>query len=302
MPDMLVNVLKLPLREQTISRMEEVGGAVQIDSNRELAAADLRDSQQSVTTHKFHYLTRILVLVVLLLQSAAATSAQNNETFTLTPEKLKDGEVVELDKLKWRYHAGDDAAWERINNQELNAKVLAGEGWNGTAWFRLRVAVDERLAAQPLALRVSHWGASEIYLDGKLLQKFGTIEANNEVEFNPRWTPVPFVFANGGEHTFSVRHSFRATSDLSKGTGRWLTRGGFLPGFNGFIQAASAAVASYGRQERNSRRDDLFVGILFAFALLHFLLFTLFSPRAGESFLQFVRLQFGDRHNAFKCS
>ena len=266
-----------------------------LNSSRGATAAVLSDShsQHSVTTRPFHYSTRIFVLVVLLLlQFPTAIFGQSYETLTL--EKLKDGEFVELDKLKWRYHVGDDAAWaardfddeawERIDNVELNAKVLAGRGWNGTAWFRLRVTVDESLAAQPLALRVWHWGASEIYLDGKLLQRFGQIEANDEKEFNPRGMPVPFVFGSGGVHTFAVRHSFKAASDPSKGMGRWLTRGRFLPGFNGFLQPASAAIASYGQQERDARRDSLFVGILFAFALLHFLLFMFYRRERANLF------------------
>lgn len=268
--------------------------ATQINCRSGFVAVGAGDSRRSMSTRKVRRLSCIFVLIVLLLPSSMVTFAQSDDPFKLTPEKLKDGETVDLGRLRWRYHMGDDAAWaardfsdeawERLDNEELNAKVLAGAGWNGTAWFRLTVAVDESLAAQPLALRMFHWGASEIYLDGNLLQRFGTIEANGEVGFNPRGTPVPFVFGSGGVHTLSVRHSFKATRDPSKGLGRWLTRGNFLPGFNGYIQTASSAVASYGRQERDSRRDDLFVGILFAFALLHFLIFVFYRRERANLF------------------
>ncbi|MDQ3687514.1 MAG: SpoIIE family protein phosphatase [Acidobacteriota bacterium] len=262
-----------------------------------------RGSQQCAAARKFPRLARIFTFVVLLLHPSPLILAQGGEAFVLTPEKLKDGEVVELDELNWRYHTGDDAAWaaqdfddsgwESITNKKLNAKVMAGAGWNGTAWFRLRVAVDEALATQPLALRLWHWGASEIYLDGKLLQKFGRIEANGDTEFNPRGIPVPFVFGSGGEHTLAVRHSFRATSDPSRGTGRWLVRGGFHPGFNGFIQSAPAAITSFGRQERDSRRDNLLIGILFAFALLHFLIFIFYRRERANLFYSLFAFSLG---------
>ncbi|MBA2647660.1 MAG: SpoIIE family protein phosphatase, partial [Pyrinomonadaceae bacterium] len=253
-----------------------------------------RSSQRCAAARKFPRLACIFAFVVLLLHPSSLILAQGGEAFVLTPEKLKDGEVVELDDLKWRYHAGDDAAWaakdfddtawESITNNELNAKVMTGAGWNGAAWFRLHVAVDEELATELLALRLWHWGASEIYLDGKLLQRFGRIEANGDTEFNPRGIPVPFVFGSGGVHTFAVRHSFKATNDPSKGVGRWLVRGGFLPGFNGFLQSAPAAVTEFGRQERDSRRDNLFIGILFAFALLHFLIYVFYRRERANLF------------------
>ncbi|MBA2737520.1 MAG: hypothetical protein H0U50_12125, partial [Pyrinomonadaceae bacterium] len=175
------------------------------------------------------------------------SQAQDNNQLTFTAESLKEGKFIELDKLPWKYHAGDDAAWaagdyddgnwKTITNDEINSDPAAAlENWDGRAWFRLRIAVDEQLVNQPLIWRMWHWGASEIYVDGKLIGRFGEIIANGDVEFNPNRQPLPFTFGSGGGHVIAVRYSFQAMRDFSTGMGAWLNRGEYSPGFYPLIQ------------------------------------------------------------------
>ncbi|MEJ7700684.1 MAG: SpoIIE family protein phosphatase [Pyrinomonadaceae bacterium] len=151
--------------------------------------------------------------------------------------------------------------------------------------------MDEQIAREPVALRLSHWGASEIYLDGKLLQKFGTVatrdEANNlsgEIEQNPRRIPVPLTFETSGKHVIAVRYSFAATQDLSKGMGAWLAGGLFVPGFVSEIQTARGAIRDHTENTRGANGYKLFIGILYAFALLHFLLFIFYRQERTNLF------------------
>ncbi|HXG84587.1 MAG TPA: hypothetical protein VNI84_11220 [Pyrinomonadaceae bacterium] len=103
---------------------------------------------------------------------AAENNAASNDVFVLTAERLHSAWEGELNNAGWRYQAGDDARWaardfddrdwERIKSTWLNPADLPSAGWTGAAWFRLRVSVDEQLARETVALRLWHWGASEI--------------------------------------------------------------------------------------------------------------------------------------------
>ena len=51
----------------------------------------------------------------------------------------------------------------------------AKSGWKGIGWFRLYITIDSGLLNKPIALNVIHMGASEVYIDGKLFARFGTV-------------------------------------------------------------------------------------------------------------------------------
>ncbi len=242
-----------------------------------------------------------IFLIFVFLLAPAFVFAQGEEIFKLTAERIRSEWEGGLYDAGWRYKAGDDAAWaapdfddrdwEKLNNSLLNTTQLPREGWTGAAWFRLHISVDEQIAREPVALRLAHWGASEIYLDGKLLQKFGTVatrgEANKlsgEVEQNPRRIPVLLTFETSGEHVIAVRYSFAATQDLSKGVGAWLAGGLVVPGFVSAIQTASGAIKDHSENTRGANGYKLFVGILYAFALLHFLLFVFYRQERTNLF------------------
>ncbi|HXG84586.1 MAG TPA: SpoIIE family protein phosphatase [Pyrinomonadaceae bacterium] len=81
-----------------------------------------------------------------------------------------------------------------------------------------------------------------------------------------------------------MRYSFAATRDLSKGTDAWLVRGQSAPGFNIYIQTANGAIAYNIRSIRDIDDNKLFPGILYAFALLHFLLFVFYHKERTNLF------------------
>ena len=239
---------------------------------------------------------RFLPLIVCLLLSPLQLSAQSDGVFTLTAESLKDGKPVELDKLPWRYRAGDnrswselrldDGAWEQIEGTRINLTSLPRGGWHGRAWFRLRVIVDESVADKTFALVGRQTGASEVYLDGRLLVRFGEIREAGEAEYNPARLPVPFKFGGTGEHVLAVRYSSSVLGDLSGGRGAWLSSGGFRPGFSFALQDASdlnATIRSYANGASMSG-GFFFIGILLALALLHFLLFLFYRVERANLF------------------
>lgn len=75
----------------------------------------------------FRFALRLsLLLVTPLFLHVAPVMAQTDETLSLTSAKVNDRAGVDLDKLKWKYHAGDDArgsepqfddeAWETLKS------------------------------------------------------------------------------------------------------------------------------------------------------------------------------------------
>jgi len=243
----------------------------------------------------------ILIAIVVLSLAPGLALAQSEEVFTLTAERLHSEWEGGLGDAGWRYKSGNDAAWaandfddsswEKLESTRLDPAKLPGEGWNGAAWFRLHVTVDKQLASEIVAIRLVHWGASEIYLDGKLLESFGTVAAdskntveNGEVERNPRGVPVPFTFGTAGEHIFAVRYSFASIGDLSKGFGAWMANGRFSPGFDINILTARGAIGDSIDNINGFGDYKLFIGILYAFALLHFLLFIFYRLERGNFF------------------
>ena len=233
---------------------------------------------------------------------ASSVQGQTNESYALNAADLQNGNLFSLGKLPLKYHAGDDPAWaapdfddngwKQLTLNEINsAPAAALENWNGRAWFRLKINVDESLVNQPLALRFWDWGASEIYLDGKLLERFGEVggslengNKSGEIELNPRGVPVPFVFKTGGEHTLAVRYSLTEVNDLSSVFGKWMTHGRFGSGFTGGIQTANGAISDYRDNLLGYSGNKLFVGILYSFALLHFLLFVFYRQQRANLF------------------
>lgn len=239
---------------------------------------------------------RAIFLFFLLFCQPLSLLAQGSEPYMLIAEALNNSGGVDLHKLPWRYRAGDDMAWaakdyddrdwKLITNEQINTDLSSLGNWDGRAWFRFRLQSDDALAKQPLVFRVWHWGASEIYLDGKLIQRFGKIEPESDEEYNPRGLTVPVVL-DGGAHTIAVRYSFKAASDFKQGRGGWLARGNYLPGFLFTIQPAQGTSLNIERRARAERLNYVFIGLLFALALVHLLLYVFYRSAPGNLYYSF---------------
>ena len=85
----------------------------------------------------------------------------------------------------WKWHAGDnpdfakvdfdDSAWESIDPTKdiMSLKQI----WKADkGWFRLKFYVDSSLVNKSLVMQVKQTGASEIFLNGQFIEKFGKID------------------------------------------------------------------------------------------------------------------------------
>ncbi|MCB0697093.1 MAG: hypothetical protein KDC07_06995, partial [Chitinophagaceae bacterium] len=80
----------------------------------------------------------------------------------------------------WRFINADDSAMAMPDYNDSNwvliDPAMKGDSnvhlLNGIGWFRKHIYVADSVCREPLAMSIRHYGASEIYVDGKLLERF----------------------------------------------------------------------------------------------------------------------------------
>lgn len=182
----------------------------------------------------------------------------------------------------WSYHPGDDLAWAdpefddsgwQLTMPSLREVDKAPEGWSGIGWFRRRLRVVEAFG-DTVGIHMAQAGASEIFLDGRLVASFGKVSNDPEEEetLYPQYV-ASVKITPGVEHVLAVRYS-NVTGNV------------FRRNFRGFEMRIGRmqALTAYGI--RLIRRYTAFMavlaGVFGAFTLLHLLLFA-FRPAATEN-------------------
>ena len=252
---------------------------------------------------KQYFLPRIALLLAILTAvapifvAAQTPTAPSAEPLVITQDSFNNNQSVATDQRRWKYRAGDDlnwaaadfddSDWDELEGSSLNLQASPpASGWNGRGWFRLRFQVDESAAGKPVALEARHFGASEVYLNGRLVTKFGEIkEPEGEIEYNPAYIPFPVEF-RAGENVLAVRFSSSVLAETGTLRGAWLRNGGIKPGFyiqfDGIedfkttIQVYSDIVAG--------RFAMFYTGVLTALGLLHLLMFLFYRIERANLF------------------
>ena len=151
----------------------------------------------------------------------------------------------------------------------------AAPTWTGIGWYRLRIVVAPEVAG-PLALELWHWGASEVYLDGRPVGGFGTVAATPEEERtrNPRWRAVILPVHDSGPHVLALRYSAWPQAGPSR-SARWF-RGVTPPGVSVRLRPASTYLSRHDREHTNNVALLAALAVAFTgFAVLHLLYWLL---------------------------
>jgi len=217
-------------------------------------------------------------------------TAHAQDAFTLTAASLQNGQAVELDKLGWKYSPNDDPrfaepqfddrAWETLNNTLIKFSSVPQSGWRGIGWFRLHLRVAPELVSVPLNLEMFHLGASEIYLNGKQIGRFGVVSTRHttEIPYEPNALPLGIVFPAETGQVIAVRYSNQQAADLNSFRGNWQLRFYEGIGFSSRIRRFDQAT-NQGADNVYGFSYNLFQGAFaLALGILHFLLF-IFLPR-----------------------
>jgi serine phosphatase RsbU (regulator of sigma subunit) len=223
-------------------------------------------------------------LLLAALTGAALSSAAPLDpaapVVDLTPESLNRG--IRLEE-GWRYQPGDDPTWASPSFDDRAWPVASSlitdpaslpGGWPGIGWFRRSVSLARGMGQTVVGLYVDQMGASEVYLDGRLVAHYGTVSSSGKDErafFPRRFTAV--VLEPGPGHVLAVRYSNEAGNALN---GR---RRGFLfylRTVEGMSLAATRLVLAV------AAVTSFFAGSFAAFAILYGL-FWAFRPKSREN-------------------
>ena len=180
---------------------------------------------------------------------------------------------IPLDSL-WEFTLANDT--DRVKSLSVNedAQIVNTEflrdtkgqtiKWNGIGWFRKKFSVPTEYRGKPIALRMGHFGASEIYLDGKLVVKYGVVAniIENEKIYVPR-KPIIIQLDSQAYHVVVVHYSNQHANTPN-----------YPISFTGFRLLFAAKDTSFQISVTEVPTLPISVGILFMFTL--FFLFVYF--------------------------
>ena len=151
------------------------------------------------------------LLVLLLLVLTSQFFGQNSAVFHLNNLSQKDTvltgwKMSSIDNKEFSNPAFDDSKWSPI---DLSKDISEYPEFHkaGIIWLRLHLLVDSSLKNELLTAHIEQYAASEVYLNGKLIQKYGTISNNPEkiAAYLPSPQPFPIDFLKSGENVIAVK-------------------------------------------------------------------------------------------------
>ncbi|MFN8347222.1 MAG: ATP-binding protein [Spirosomataceae bacterium] len=203
-----------------------------------------------------------------------------------------DGTVL---SRNWKWHAGDNTAWAGpdFNDQDWekivptsHIQTLSKLREAQIGWFRRPIKVAPGLAGKPLYLNIHQIGASEIYLDGKLLQKVGLVSINPAKEV-PRLQAsfIPISFPDTNLHVLAVRFSFTKANFYYPGTSRKTFE-------LRLVDIIRSGENIFNEPKLTTGIICLCIGIFLVFSILHFSFFVSNRRQKVSLYLGFTMLFF----------
>ncbi|MEO5582330.1 MAG: ATP-binding protein [Saprospiraceae bacterium] len=146
-----------------------------------------------------------IVYYFLLVDPALSQDTVKLENLGLREFKLDKGwKFHEGDNPEWANSDFEDQSWKPINPL-LQLHILPQVRKAGIGWFKLKLKVDSSFRNENMVMVISTVGASEIYLNGDLIQRFGTVSPEYKLE------RTRFLFY----HPFSLRLGTQPMQDLA---------------------------------------------------------------------------------------
>jgi len=160
--------------------------------------------------------TLCLFFVFVFLFINNSFSQKNTQVFhvsSMPPEGIllnKDWKFQTGDNLDYAKPEYDDKTWQSID-PTLDIHKLPQIPGSGICWFRLLISVDASVLKNQLAVSIQQSGASEIYLNGKLIRRIGIL--SNDIKkvkaYNPLDKPISFPANKDSIQVVAVRYSLQ---------------------------------------------------------------------------------------------
>ena len=206
--------------------------------------------------------------------------------FQVQAQKQKQKKFLPIDAIPeygvtlanhWKWHEGDNPQWAKPGfndslwqtgalTESLDEMPKLRESQIG--WFRRPIQVTKDLVDSALCITIKQMGASEIYLDGKLIYKLGVVSANPAVERTHVYaTGIPVSFPDTNKHLLAVRYSFTKDNFYYPGTGSetFHLRVHHTRQMGDFLEKSANRTVGF---------LYFFTGIFLVFSILHFLFFA----------------------------
>jgi signal transduction histidine kinase len=242
------------------------------------------------TRRNRYKLTAAVLSVIALLLTGPAVGASDRAVDVCSLDGLKADGGIELGG-PWRYHAGDNPQWADPDFDDSDWREFSPDftpdrlppDWEGIGWFRIDLHVGPDMFHLPLALTVTQFAASEIYLDGRKIHALGRVSHTKDEEeiFLSHTFPsiLPIQFGDSPEHVLAVRMSYNADVSFFGDKNHQM-------GISLVIRHPVEAIEEHESELVAQTRTHVFFGSLaLAFSILHLLLFV-FYPKS-ESHLYY---------------
>ncbi|MEP7228861.1 MAG: ATP-binding protein [Ginsengibacter sp.] len=214
----------------------------------------------------------VIIIFNFLLSLNCFSQTQVIDSITMEGIVVNDG---------WKFQAGDnpayaltdydDSKWQPID-PALDIYDLPQMRNTSIGWLRIRFRVDSALLNKPLAFQISQHLASEIYLNGVQVKKYGIVSADPIIvkAYQPRFEPFGIQFTNP-ELVVTIRFSFQPN----------LPYIGFVPPFNGLILRINSVEGAYAYAEYEMRfvKFNYIEGAFFLLLFLIHLSFYIVYPK-----------------------
>ena len=215
--------------------------------------------------------------IVLLFLTSGEILSQHTPVVIFQLDSLP-AEGILLDK-DWKFHPGDDPQWanpeyDDTKWQSINPLLplyrLPEIKQPGIGWLRLKLQVDPSLQSKTVAIVFTFGGAAEIWLDGKLIYRFGKVSVNYKEEQTCLFYDRPFSLMLGDHsiQTLAIRYSLNPQN-------RYINTG--HPSMKVILKDINSAFIDYinvqgGYQNRRSIRLSIYLplGLLLLYLFLAF--------------------------------
>ena len=184
-----------------------------------------------------------------------------------------------LDK-GWKFHTGDindwknqdfdDKDWNTINiNQPVASFLQLIKG--NICWLRMPFTLDGPFQDSLFAISINQYGASEVYIDGKLIKRLGKPGNQQErINFNPHNQPILFLLNKQPVHMIALRFA----SDIPSSD--WIRQQAIITPLSVRIQPLSSALGELKATSIQSRIQIGIATLYGVFGLLFLLLFAFY--------------------------
>jgi adenylate cyclase len=233
------------------------------------------------------------IFLLLFISCVHSASAKNEVVLTYDtlqhfPNYFTAGwKFIKADDSSMAKAGYNDSAWKTVSSEQLVNPTNAGSV-EAIGWFRFHFHADKSVVNKPVAMTFTHYGASEIYLDGKLLKEFGHVGSRSTtVNFDPQEIPFIFQLADTGQHVIAVRYvNYNASENIRT----------FLEPLSGFDMMLGNSDLFIAHRDLKSMLLSTFMllaGIFFTLCLLHLFMFLFYRSERTNIFFSLFMLCLG---------